>query len=73
MSAKNTTLGVDGQRHGTTQSEGKFRKIATQHKGLLELNETKLNHQKPIIEPMLPSFHQRRGWLSKGNQEITAW
>lgn len=34
MSAKNTTLGADGQRHGATQSEGKFRKIVMQHKGL---------------------------------------
>lgn len=69
MSAKNTTLGADGQRHGATQSEGKFRKRVTQHKDLLELNETKPNHQKPIFEPMLPIFHQRRGWLNKGNHD----
>lgn len=49
MSAKHTTLGADGQRLGTIQSEGKFRKIVTQHKGLLKLNGTK--QKSPITKP----------------------
>lgn len=78
MSAKNATLGADGQRHGTVQSEGKFRKIVMQHEGLLKLNETKQkspkkkNKNKNKIEPMLPSFYQRIGWLKKANQKIAA-
>lgn len=44
MSAKNTTLCADGQKHGTTQSYGDFWKIVIELKDLLELNETKPNH-----------------------------
>lgn len=51
MSAKNATLGADGQRHGTVQSEGKFRKIVMQHEGLLTLNETKQKSPKKTPKP----------------------